>query len=147
MRRLQRRSPRKPMAEINVVPYIDVMLVLLVIFMVTAPLLHQGVKVELPQAQAQPLPQDETEPLVASVDLEGQYFLNVGEKPDEPVEENVMLARVAAVLRNRPDTPVLVRGDRSVDYGSVIRLMVLLQAAGAAKVGLMTDPVVQDGSL
>lgn len=141
MRRLQRKTPRKPISDINVVPYIDVMLVLLVIFMVTAPLLHQGVSVELPQAQAQALAQQDAEPLVASVDLEGRYFLNVGEDPSAPVADKFMLARVAAVLRNRPETPVYVRGDRGVDYGSVIRLMALLQAAGAAKVGLMTDPL------
>ena len=129
------------MAEINVVPYIDVMLVLLVIFMITAPLLSQGVKVELPQASAEPLPPEALEPLVLTVDAEGRYYLNVGGAGEEvPVDLETLLARVAAVLRHKPETPVMVRGDRHVDYGRVIEAMVVLQAAGAPNVGLVTEP-------
>ncbi|WP_297528033.1 protein TolR [Thiohalobacter sp.] len=134
------RRKRRPMAEINVVPYIDVMLVMLVIFMVTAPLLTQGVQVELPGAAADPLPAETPEPLQVTVDAQGRLYLNVGEQPDRPVDEATLQARVAAVLRHRPKTPVLVRGDRNVDYGAVMRAMVLLQQAGAPSVGLVTEP-------
>jgi biopolymer transport protein TolR len=128
------------MSEINVVPYIDVMLVLLVIFMVTAPLLNQGVEVELPQASAKPLENSQDEPVVVSVDTQGLYYLNIGDDPEKPIEPKVLVARVAAVLRRRPSTPVLVRGDREVDYGQVVLAMTLLQNAGAPSIGLMTDP-------
>ncbi len=130
---------RRPIAEINVVPYIDVMLVLLVIFIITAPLLTQGVKVELPQAASEPLPRRNQEPLVASVDAAGSFYLNVGENSSEPVDAATLLARVAAVLRHRPETPILVRGDRNVPYGRVINAMTLLQQAGAPSVGMMTE--------
>ncbi len=134
------RCKRRVMAEMNVVPYIDVMLVLLVIFMITAPLLTQGVKVELPKASAQPLPPDENEPLLVTVDARGRLYMNIGEKPDEPVDEATLVNRTAAILRRRPKTPVLVRGDRTVPYGAVVRAMVLLQKAGAPNVGLITEP-------
>ncbi|MEW5756912.1 MAG: protein TolR [Pseudomonadota bacterium] len=133
-----RKGKRRAMAEINIVPYIDVMLVLLVIFMITAPLLAQGVKVDLPQASAEVLPPEQKEPLVLTVDSQGRYFLNVGE-PEEALAAETMVARVAAVLRRAPDTPVLVRGDRAVEYGSVVRAMTLLQSAGAHSVGLVTE--------
>ncbi len=135
----QPRQKRPPMAEINVVPYIDVMLVLLVIFMITAPLLSQGVEVDLPQAPAEPLDQESKEPLVVTVDADGNYYINVGGAEDEAVDGETLMARAAAVLRRQPDTPVLVRGDRHVDYGHVVRAMTLLQAAGAPSVGLMTE--------
>ena len=135
----RQRVRKRPMAEINVVPYIDVMLVMLVIFMVTAPLLQQGVQVELPQAAAEPLPPDQGEPLELGVDAQGRYFLNVGGDAKAPVDEETIVQRVAAVLRNKPNTPVLVRGDRNVDYGTVVRAMVLLQQAGAPSVGLITE--------
>ncbi len=135
----RQRVRKKPIAEMNVVPYIDVMFVLLVIFMVTAPLLQQGVQVDLPQASAQPIPPDQGEPLELSVDAQGNYFLNVGGDTKAPVDEEAILQRVAAVLRHKPQTPVLVRGDRNVDYGTVVRAMVLLQQAGAPNVGLVTD--------
>jgi biopolymer transport protein TolR len=133
------RHKRRAVAEINVVPYIDVMLVLLIIFMITAPLLSQGVEIELPTADAQPISPDQQEPLVVSVDKNGGYFLNIGAKPDKPIDAQLMVNRVAAVLKLRPDTPVLVRGDRDVTYGEVVRAMVYLQQAGVAKVGLMTE--------
>jgi len=136
----RKRTRRKPMSEINVVPYIDVMLVLLVIFMITAPLLTQGVKVELPRASAEPLPPEALEPLVITVDVDGRYYLNVGgEGEDVPVDAETLANRVAAVLRHKPETPVMVRGDRRVDYGRVIDAMVFLKAAGAPSVGLVTE--------
>ena len=133
---------RKLMGEINVVPYIDVMLVLLIIFMVTAPLLTQGVEVELPKAGAEPIdaPPDET-PLVLSVDAAGNLYINVGDDEDEPVGSKEIVARTAAVLRNSPETPVLVKADRAVPYGNVVGAMVLLQQAGAETVGFVTDPL------
>jgi len=129
------------MSEMNVVPYIDVMLVLLVIFMITAPLLTQGVKVELPQAPSDPIPGEQREPLVLTVDKEGNYFLSVGENNDKPLDNDTLVQRVAAVLRRQPTTPVYVRGDSQVDYGKVVFAMTLLQQAGAPNVGLLTQPV------
>jgi len=136
----KQRIKKKPIGEINVVPYIDVMLVMLVIFMITAPLLNQGVDVELPQADAEPMDDQQQDPLVLSVDAEGRYFLNIGDDPETPVDAEELVTRVAAILRQRPKTPVLVRGDTSVDYGRVVAAMALLQQAGAAKVGLVTEP-------
>jgi biopolymer transport protein TolR len=128
------------MSEINVVPYIDVMLVLLVIFMVTAPLLTQGVKVDLPKAASAPVEQASKEPLTVTVDARGAYYLNVGDHQDQSVGPDTLVARVAAVLRRQPDTPVYVRGDTHVDYGKVVTAMSLLQKAGAPSVGLLTEP-------
>jgi biopolymer transport protein TolR len=136
----KQRIKKKPMGEINVVPYIDVMLVMLVIFMITAPLLNQGVDVDLPQADAEPMDDQQQEPLVLSVDAEGRYFLNVGGDPDTAIDADALVSRASAVLRQRPKTPVLVRGDASVDYGRVVTAMALLQQAGAPKVGLVTEP-------
>ncbi len=135
----QPRQRRAPLAEINVVPYIDVMLVLLVIFMITAPLLSQGVKVDLPQAASEPLDQESKEPLVVTVDAAGNYYINVGGDEKTPVDAETIVQRTAAVLRRQPDTPVLVRGDKNVSYGQVVTVMTWLQAAGAPSVGLMTE--------
>jgi len=135
---------RRPMSEINVVPYIDVMLVLLIIFMVTAPLLTQGVKVDLPQAAAEAIdPKDlqDKPPIVLSIDREGRLFLSQGVSPDSPLDDAMMEARVAALLRRTPGVPVFVKGDRAVAYGRVVEAMTLLQRAGAAKVGFLTEPV------
>ena len=133
---------RKLIAEINVVPYIDVMLVLLIIFMVTAPLLTQGITVELPKAGAEPIEDVSNQPpLVVSVDAEGNLYINVGDDEDKPVTGRDIVARVAAVLRNRPNTPVLVKADRAVAYGNVVGAMVLLQQGGAENVGFVTDPL------
>lgn len=132
------------MNEINMTPLVDVMLVLLIIFMVTAPLLTQGVKVDLPDAAAQaidPADLQNRPPLVLSVDRQGRLYLNQGERPDQPLEDSMIEARVAAVLRNAPGLPVFVKGDRDVPYGRVVEAMVLLQGAGAQKVGFLTDPV------
>jgi biopolymer transport protein TolR len=130
----------RPMAEINVVPYIDVMLVLLVIFMVTAPLITQGVKVDLPQADAEVLEGESTEPVIITVDQFGDLYLDVGEDKNQPVDAQTLLVRIQAVLKYNPNVPILVKGDTQVDYGRVIRAMVLAQAAGAPSVGLITTP-------
>jgi len=135
-----RTKKHRLMSEINVVPYIDVMLVLLIIFMITAPLLTQGIQVDLPKAVAQPIENQKDEPLVLSIDKEGRFFLNIGESPDAPVEDSVVLERVSAVLRRNADTPVLVKGDQNVPYGRVVIGASLLQQAGASKVGFLTDP-------
>lgn len=135
------RKRRRPVSEINVVPYIDVMLVLLIIFMVTAPLISQGVKVELPKASAQPIEQEDTPPLIASVDVQGNYYLNVGNDQETPLGTQELTALVAEKLKSEPQTPVVVKGDGQVAYNEVIQLMVLLQKAGVPSVGLMTDPV------
>lgn len=131
---------KRPMADINVVPYIDVMLVLLVIFMITAPLLQQGVEVDLPQVSAEPVDQKDKEPLVLTVDKGGQYFLNIGDGQDQGIDAETLVTRVSAVLRQQPGTPVMVRGDREVPYGAVVTAMALLQSAGAPSVGLLTEP-------
>ena len=132
---------RRLMGEINVVPYIDVMLVLLIIFMVTAPLLTQGIEVELPKAGAEPIdPAENAEPLVLSVDAEGSLFLNVGEDESSPLEAARVIRLASVVIERRPDTPVLVKADFRVPYGDVVAAMVLLQRAGAQKVGFLTDP-------
>jgi biopolymer transport protein TolR len=130
-----RKRRKKLMSEINVVPYIDVMLVLLVIFMITAPLLTQGVKVELPRAAANPVDTQDRETLVVTVDRDGQYYLD-----DRRIGAEDLRRKVSRILRVRPQTPVMVRGDRNVAYGDVITAMTLLQAAGAASVGLITEP-------
>ena len=133
------RVRRRPMSEINVVPYIDVMLVLLVIFMITAPLLTQGVKVDLPQADAEPLDVETQEPLVVTIDAAGNYYVNYGENQGSPIEPHILAARVGALLRHRPGLAVVVRGDEHVPYGDVVLLMTILQRAGAPSVGLMTE--------
>jgi biopolymer transport protein TolR len=128
------------MAEINVVPYIDVMLVLLVIFMITAPLLNQGVKIDLPQAPAQPLDNQNQDPLIVEIDAQGRFYLNYGDNQHKPLDSATLVNRVNAVLRYRPGVAVLVRGDRAAAYGDVVIAMALLQKAGVDNVGLMTDP-------
>ena len=133
---------RKVMSEINVVPYIDVMLVLLIIFMVTAPLLTQGIKVELPKAGAEPIADSSNQmPLILSVDQSGNLFLNVGDNEDEPQSSQTIIDRTRAVLKSQPSTMVLVKADRSVAYGNVVGAMVLLQQGGAKDIGFVTDPL------
>jgi biopolymer transport protein TolR len=133
---------RKLMGEINVVPYIDVMLVLLVIFMVTAPLLTQGIEVDLPKAAAEPI-QDvpNTPPLVLSVDKEGNLYINVGDDEDKPTSGEEVIRRVGIVLRTSPETQILVKADRAVPYGNVVGAMVVLQQGGAESIGFVTDPL------
>ncbi|WP_068545067.1 protein TolR [Thalassotalea crassostreae] len=133
------RVKRKRVAEINVVPYIDVMLVLLIIFMVTAPLITQGVKVDLPKADSESLSQDSKTPLVASVDINGKFYLNVGDSKSEALAPDELATLVQARLQVEPDTPVVVNGDGNVSYNAIIQLMVLLQDAGVPSVGLMTE--------
>ncbi len=130
---------RRAMAEINVVPYIDVMLVLLIIFMVTAPMLMQGVQVDLPKASAEPVPDQDSEPLIVSIDSQGQLFLNLGANEDQALELVTVKERVATIMRRDPDKSVLVWGDAAVPYGQVVSLMTVLQAAGAPSVGLVTE--------
>jgi biopolymer transport protein TolR len=138
---LQGRSRRRLMGEINVVPYIDVMLVLLIIFMITAPLLSQGIKVDLPRAAAQPLDAAANEPpLVMSIDAQGRLYLNVGATPRAPIDDETALVRATAALRRAPARAVLVNGDKAVPYGRVVAAMVLLQQAGAHKLGFQTEP-------
>ena len=128
------------MAEINVVPYIDVMLVLLVIFMVTAPLLTQGIEVELPKAGADPIATEQNNvPLVLSIDAQGDLYLNVGDDKDRPIAGERVTELASAVLRRNPKTTVLVKADQRVAYGAVVKAMVLLQQAGAANVGFLTE--------
>lgn len=134
------RNRKRPMSEINVVPYIDVMLVLLIIFMITAPLLSQGVKIDLPQVPSEPLPASDSDPVIISVDAAGNFFINYGEDPDQPVSPETLVNRVGALIKYRPELPVLVKGDASVHYGRVVQAMALAQGAGAKGIGLITEP-------
>lgn len=139
---LKKRQAKKLVSEINVVPYIDVMLVLLVIFIVTAPLLQQGVAVDLPQASAKSLPPSAKEPIIVSVDKEGRYYLNIADRPQSVIEAEDLSVRVAAELQRHAERKVFVKADQKVDYGKVVGAMVLLQQSGAPSVGLVTqDPV------
>ena len=133
------KSKRKLVAEINVVPYIDVTLVLLVVFMITAPLLKQGVKVELPDANSAPMDTKDQDPFIVSIKADGSYWIDIkGENQSQSLA--TIKDRVGKVLRQKPQTPVLVWGDSAVDYGSVVNLMSELQLAGAPSVGLVTEP-------
>lgn len=141
-----RRPKRKPVAEMNVVPYIDVMLVLLVIFMVTAPMLNQGVKVDLPQVSSEILPSDSNQQvLTLSVLADGTYYWNLGDtvdtesQTDAAVSLEEMTDGVTKIMRARPDTLVYIRGDREVNYGVVVTAMASLQEAGVPNVGLITE--------
>lgn len=134
---------RRPIADINVVPFIDVMLVLLVIFMITAPLLTQGVKVNLPQTQAKALTEQQKEPLIVTVDATGNFYLNLADKPNQPITARTLTYLATNQLIAQPggeQRPVLVRGDKNANYGKVMEAMVLLQQAGAKSVGLITQP-------
>jgi biopolymer transport protein TolR len=138
-----KRSRKGFIAEINVVPYIDVMLVLLVIFMITTPLLSQGVKVDLPKARAQALSSKQNEPIIVSVDASGNYYLNLMHNAGQPVSAVELQNRVSEALnqakQNQQQRAVYVKGDQHVDYGKIVQAMVLLQQAGAGSVGLMTE--------
>ena len=131
---------RRPIAEINVVPYIDVMLVLLIIFMVTAPLLKQGVDVDLPNAPANPLDVDSPEPIVVSVDIEGGMYLNIAPDSEVAIDADALIRQVRAALIKEPQRPVMVRGDANGPYQNVVSTLVLLQQAEVGSVGLVTDP-------
>jgi biopolymer transport protein TolR len=133
---------RRLMGEINVVPYIDVMLVLLIIFMITAPLLTQGVKVNLPKAHAEPLPTNQAkDPVVLSVDAQGRLFLNIASDPRSALDADAVQGLVSGAITQDPHRAVIVKADKSVSYGVVMQAMVLLQRAGASKVGMATDPL------
>ena len=134
-----KKPKRKLVAEINVVPYIDVTLVLLVVFMITAPLLMQGVKVELPDANSAPMDTKDQDPFIVSIKADGSYWIDIkGENQSQSLA--TIKDRVAKILRQKPQTPVLVWGDSAVDYGSVVNLMSELQLAGVPSVGLVTEP-------
>ncbi len=133
------RVKHRPMAEINVVPYIDVMLVLLIIFMVTAPLLMQGVKVDLPEAASDPVENQDPEPLIVSINAQGELFLNLGAEQAQVLSLATVKQRVSVVMRRNPKKPVMVWGDRQVAYGEVVILMSALQEAGAPSIGLVTE--------
>lgn len=137
------------MGEINVVPYIDVMLVLLIIFMVTAPLLTQGVNVDLPDANAPPIDvsQDANrEPLVVSIDRDGARYLNRGEAPESPLSEAILAEQVALALTESPSINIFIKADQQVPYGQIVGTMLVLQAAGATRVGFLTEPGVREPS-
>jgi biopolymer transport protein TolR len=137
----RKQKTRRPMAEINVVPYIDVMLVLLVIFMITAPLLTQGVKVDLVEADAKPIEEDAKRPIVIGVERDGRLSITYDDDRTRFVDEDELLQMSAALIKNNPGSPVLIKGDRSVVYEDVVRAMVVLQQAGAPNVGLITQPI------
>jgi biopolymer transport protein TolR len=131
---------RKPMAEINVVPYIDVSLVLLIIFMITTPLLQTGVDVDLPQAEAKTVDPKEEPPVIISINAEGRLFIETGSHQDEEVDDATLTAKVMEAVTGKPGRSVLIRGDKSVDYGRVVTVMAALKQAGIPSVGLMTRP-------
>ncbi len=137
----QRRVRRKPMSEINMVPFIDVMMVMLVVFMISAPMLTQGIKVELPRTSSKPMPlPDDAKTLIVSVQSNGQYFIDLGSDHESASSLAVIRTKVAKIISASPQTQVLIKGDRTVDYGSVVELMSELQKAGVEDVGLITDP-------
>lgn len=136
----QKRVRRKPMAEINVVPYIDVTLVLLIIFMITAPLVQTGVDVDLPQADTKTVEQDQEPPIIISIDEYGKYFIDIGGNGEKPVQAEALLIQIRAALENKPEVKIYIRGDDAVNYGAVVSVMGALQNAGVPSVGLMTSP-------
>lgn len=131
---------RRLKAEINVVPYIDVMLVLLIIFMVTAPLMNLGVDVELPRADARSITSSDTDPVVVSVDAAGNYFLTLQGAPQEALTPEELQARISAFVRNNPNVPVFVAGDRDTSYELVVQALALLKNADVPRVSLMSVP-------
>ena len=134
------RKRRKLKSEINVVPYIDVMLVLLIIFMVTAPMLNLGVDIDLPESNAKSVSLD-SEPVLISIARDGTMYLTLGDEKREAIEMVDLGNKVAAFVRQNPKVPVLVGGDYTIDYGKVYEVMVVLQQAGVPRVGLMSQPV------
>jgi biopolymer transport protein TolR len=133
------KNKRQLNADINVVPYIDVMMVLLVIFMVTAPMLTQGVSVELPQAASDPVDAQDQEPVIVTVDKEGLYYINIGGDEQESISTEELGSRIEKILDNPKQPLLLVRGDKDVNYEKVVILMSLMQQAGATTVGLVTE--------
>lgn len=140
---INRPDRRKPMAEINMVPLIDVMLVLLIVFMVTAPLITQGIKIDLPQADAEPMEESEEETLVVSINAKGQYFINLGEvsaENPEPVTLEQIGEQVTKIMDANPAVPVYLEGDAGIEYGLVTGLMAVLEDAGVPNIALITRP-------
>lgn len=137
----RRHKRRRPMSEINVVPYIDVMLVLLIVFMVAAPMLMQGVEVELPKAVSKPVTDKQEEPLIVSIKADGSLYLNLGKNQDTPKALDLIQEQIQKVLSRKPGTSVMVWGDQAVSYGEIIQLMSALQASGVNNVGLVTEPL------
>lgn len=139
-----RRRARRQVAEINVVPYIDVMLVLLVIFMITAPLLRTAVEIDLPDASTELASEtdqsDAQEPIILTVNQEGGWFLNVAEVPDEIIDEATALKVTSAILRLDPERRVVVAGDTNAGYGFIMQGMLMLKRAGADAIDLITEP-------
>jgi biopolymer transport protein TolR len=136
------------MGQMNVVPYIDVMLVLLIIFMITAPMLQQGITVDLPEADAAPLDAElmqQNEVLILSIDAAGSFYLNLGAAPEEPIDEQNVLTTTAAIIRRNPDTPVVLKADEAVDFGRAAYGLGLLQRAGATGIGILTEPLEEEG--
>ena len=133
------RRGKRLIAEMNVVPYIDVTLVLLIIFMITAPLITQGVKVDLPQAPSQVIQPSDNEPVIVSIDPAGKIYVDLGEQPSAPIDEETLVTRIAGVNKYRPGTDFLVRGDAGVPYGRIVEVMALMQSAGVKNVGLLTE--------
>jgi len=138
---MEHRRRKRRMAEINIVPYIDVMLVLLVVFMITAPLINQGVEIDLPQAESEALSASEARPLVLEVDRGGLYYLDLGDGDNAPLDPEEVVTRAAAAIRRAPDLTVIVQADSSVQYQTVIQGIALLKRAGADTVGLATRPL------
>lgn len=134
---------RRPLAEINMVPYIDVMLVLLVIFMITTPILTQGVNVRLPEAAANTIASRQKDPIIVSIDSHGNYFLNIAKEPSRPIRTQDLVTQVASVLQlanqHNEKQEIYVKGDQKVTYGKIVQMMVLLQDVGANSIGLMTQ--------
>lgn len=136
---LKVRTPRKLVSDINVVPYIDVMLVLLVVFMITAPMMTQGLEVDLPKTNSSPI-QSKNEPVIISVKANGSYFINVGDDRTTSTKLDTVKGHALRIMKHQPDTLFLVEGDQAVPYGKVIALMSALQGAGIEKLGLVTEP-------
>lgn len=139
--RTHRHIRKPPISEINVVPYIDVMLVLLIIFMVTAPLLQYGVEVELPGANTVSSSESDKEPLVININKKGEIFSTVGDNPKKPITLELLKAQAAAFQRVNPKLPIYIGGDKEADYGDVVAVFVALQSVGKDKVFLMTEPL------
>ncbi len=137
---VRHRKRRKLKAEINVVPYIDVMLVLLIIFMVTAPLLNLGVDIDLPESRAKSLVTD-ADPVLVTIASDGTLYLTLGKDGRETLDSETLVKKVSAFVRQNPKVPVVVGADAKLDYGTVIRVMGELQKAGVPKVSLMSQPI------
>ena len=135
-----RAGRRKPMAEINVVPYIDVSLVLLIIFMITTPLLQTGVDVDLPQAESKAVEAGKSPPVIVTIKTDGALFVDVGDHQDQPVDKDGLREKTLTAIKDQPARPVLIRGDSAAEYGKIIQVMAALKKAGVPRVGLMTQP-------